>query len=254
MDVPRSNGATDVLDDSLVIETVESSASLEDVFRLRFQVYCLERRFESGRDGLETDRFDAISRHVLLRHHPSGRAIGTVRPVVPRLNGSRSVLPMEEVAGLPLPQNLPGACIAEVSRFALSKILRPADATGCLARLALIRGIVRLSAQMKVTHWCALMEPKLLRLLSTSGIYFRPMGGLIEHHGLRQPSFIGLSEMLETVRREKPTVWDFITGAGSPWRSGDNGEHHMANKRRVPASAHRYSGIPETSKRACMGG
>jgi N-acyl-L-homoserine lactone synthetase len=251
MVVNRSTVATELLDDSFTVETVDSSESLEDVFRLRFQVYCLERRFEPGRDGLETDHFDAISRHVLLRHRPSGRAIGTVRLIIPHLNGPASLLPMQELADLP---SLPGARIAEVSGFALSKVLRPPNAAGCFARLALIRGMVRLSAQMKLTHWCALMEPKLLRLLGASGIHFRPMGGLIEHHGLRQPSFIDLTEMLERVRREKPTVWDFITGAGAPLKREDNCGQRMANRGQVPASARRYSADTRAHRSACTGG
>lgn len=211
----------------------------------------MERRFLSGRNGLETDHFDSVSRHVLLRHHPTGRPIGTVRLVIPNLNGRASVLPMQEVADLP---SLPGARVAEVSRFALSKTLRPPNAAGCFARLALIRGIVRLSAQMKLTHWCALMEPKLLRLLGTSGIHFRPVGGLIDHHGLRQPSFIDLNEMLERVRREKPTVWDFITGAGSPLKKEDNCGHQRADRGQVPASASLYSADPRARRSTCIGG
>ena len=118
-------------------------------------------------------------------------------------------------------RTLPRLRIAEVSQFALSKQLRAVSAcSGSLARLALVRGIVQLSACMRLTHWCALMEPKLLRLLGTSGIHFMPMAGLVEHHGLRQPSVVGLPEMLERVYREKPAVWEFITDGGMFWRAG----------------------------------
>ncbi len=219
MEVNRSTYASGVAQDCLETEIVGSSRSLNDVFRLRYQVYCLERRFEPGRDGLEADAFDAMSRHVLLRHRPTGQAIGTVRLVIPHLKGPGAELPMEQVVNPARLRTLPRSGIAEVSRFALSKELRAANASsGSFARLALIRGIVQLSGYMRLTHWCALMEPKLLRLLRTSGIHFVPIGGLVEHHGLRQPSIICLSEMLERVRHEKPAVWGFITGGTMLWR------------------------------------
>ena len=219
MEVNRSTYAGGVGHDCLETEIVDSCRSLTEVFRLRYQIYCLERHFEPGMDGLETDVFDAMSRHVLLRHRATGQAIGTVRLVIPRLNGPRAELPMEQVVKLERLRTLQRSGIAEVSRFALSKELRAANASsGSFARLALIRGIVQLSGYMRLTHWCALMEPKLLRLLRTSGIHFMPMAGLVEHHGLRQPSIICLSEMLERVRHERPVVWDFITGGTMLWR------------------------------------
>jgi N-acyl-L-homoserine lactone synthetase len=201
------------------IETYNGPEFLREVFRLRYQVYCLERHFEPGDNGLETDLYDAFSRHVLLRHLPTGQAIGTARLVIPRLNGPRTKLPMEEFADLPRLRALPRDRLAEVSRFALSKKLRVASASlGSLARLALVRGIVQLSGEIGLTHWCALMEPKLLRLLAASGIYFVPASGLVEHHGLRQPSYASLAQLLERVRQEQPAVWDFITAGGTLWQ------------------------------------
>jgi hypothetical protein len=48
-------------------------------------------------------------------------------------------------------------------------------------------------------------------MLTASGIHFIPVAGLVEHHGQRQPSYVGLAEMLERVRNEKPAVWEFTT-------------------------------------------
>lgn len=208
------------------VETVETPKALNEALRLRYQVYCLERNFEPGLDGLETDDFDPISRHILLRYQPTGQAIGTVRLVIPQRNGPAAELPMERVVSLARIRQLPRDRVAEVSRFALSKSHRCASGSlGYLLRLALIRGIVQLSGQMGLTHWCALMEPKLLRLLQMSAIYFHQAGGIVEHHGFRQPSYIGLGDMLNRVRREKPAIWDFITDHGALWQPD---RHHVA--------------------------
>lgn len=202
-------------------EIVEDERSLIEVFRLRYLVYSIERQFEAGQDGLETDSFDPVSRHILLRHRPTGQAIGTVRLVIPTFNGFDAKLPMEMAVDTPRLCTIPRSQLAEVSRFALSKGLRAASGLlDCLGRLALIRGLVQLSGCIGVTHWCALMEPKLLRLLGASGIHSFPLAGLVEHHGLRQPSFVAINEMLERMRQEQPAIWDFVTETGASWPNG----------------------------------
>jgi len=202
-----------------VIESAETKSELEEAFRLRYQVYCLERNFEPGLDGIEMDEFDAAARHVLLRHKETRQVIGTVRLVPARTDFGTQWFPMQQAGDMPRLRQLPRNGTVEVSRFALSKAFRSSSGTlGCLLRLALIRGIVALSGELSLTHWCALMEPKLLRLLQTSAIYFQQISGVVEHHGIRQPSVAELGTMLDRVRREKPEVWDFITDHGTLWQ------------------------------------
>src|SRR5258708_28292732 len=58
----------------------------EAAHALRYQVYCLERRFENAdehSDGLEIDQFDAHAIQGVLFHRPTERAIGTVRIILP---------------------------------------------------------------------------------------------------------------------------------------------------------------------------
>jgi N-acyl-L-homoserine lactone synthetase len=201
-----------------VTDVATTPEELEEAFRLRHQVYCLERNFEAGRNGLEYDEYDPLSAHILLRDRNTSEVIGTVRLVAPALFGSVAALPMERVVSLPRLRHIPRMHLAEVSRFALSKCHRAASGTlGALLRLSLIRGIVQLSGGLGLTHWCALMEPKLLRLLQTSAIYFHQISGIVEHHGLRQPSCVGLAEMLERIRQEEPVIWNFITDSGTLW-------------------------------------
>jgi N-acyl amino acid synthase of PEP-CTERM/exosortase system len=122
---------------------------------------------------------------------------------------------------------------AEVSRFSISKQLRrrntdtlygedeavPTDAidrrSGPLMRLGLIQTLVRMSALHGITHWCAIMEPKLLRMLAAMSIHFEPIGGLVEYHGLRQPCFCRVASVLEQVKSERLDFWEVLTDGGS---------------------------------------
>jgi N-acyl amino acid synthase of PEP-CTERM/exosortase system len=83
-------------------------------------------------------------------------------------------------------------------------------------RLALIRGLVQLSSELRITHWLALQERALLRLNERNEIHFDLIGPPVACHGIRQPTAADLVEMLEGVRREQFPTWDFLT-AGGAW-------------------------------------
>jgi N-acyl amino acid synthase of PEP-CTERM/exosortase system len=84
-------------------------------------------------------------------------------------------------------------------------------------RLALVRGLVALSAQLGVTHWCAVMEPSLLRLLRATSIFFENFGPPVEYHGLRQPCYNGVGDILDRVAEDRPLLWQFLTANGALW-------------------------------------
>jgi N-acyl amino acid synthase of PEP-CTERM/exosortase system len=204
-------------------------------YRLRYQVYCLEKGYEDPRnfpDGLEIDSFDSHSMHTLLEHSPSGRGVGTVRLVLPIAERPEWSFPLQLVCA----QNRIGTSkwfpvheTAEVSRFCISKQLRTdrspcgedktsgAGQSALDMTIALIEGLVRRSAEARITHWCAAMEPALLRLLSRLSIYFRPFGPLLDFHGKRQPCWQNLLDLLDRVYREQKEIWKRLTADGAHW-------------------------------------
>ena len=84
-----------------------------------------------------------------------------------------------------------------------------------MLRLALMQGIVRMSDALGLTHWCAIMEPFLLRLLQMNAIHFSPLGPVIEYHGPRQPACGHIHTVLESIRQEQWEVWNYITCGGT---------------------------------------
>jgi N-acyl amino acid synthase of PEP-CTERM/exosortase system len=87
--------------------------------------------------------------------------------------------------------------------------------------LGLINGTVRMSVEHGVTEWFAVMEPSLLRLLAKYGIYFSPIGPMVNYHGMRQPCYVIFEKMLGRVRKERIDVWEFITENGRLLDRGD---------------------------------
>jgi N-acyl amino acid synthase of PEP-CTERM/exosortase system len=217
--------------------TANTPELLEIAHALRYQVYCLERKFEDPNehtDGLETDAFDAHALHGVLFHRPTDRPMGTVRMILPD-NSSPDCLPIVSLlrrSGEDLSRILNISQCVEISRFAISKEFRRRQSDnldaaelaalsrrqlireGNLACLSLIQFLVRQSTERGIFYWAAVMEPKLLRMLANMGIYFTSVGSLVMHHGLRQPCYCHVPSMLESVAREHPDYWEVLTDGG----------------------------------------
>lgn len=210
------------------VVAADTPALRDEVFRLRHRVYCVEHDFLDALDypdGLERDEYDDHSIHALLQHVESGRHVGTVRLVMPPAGADGYVMPM---AGLCRDERfragalLPVRSTAEVSRFAISQDLRrdlldPSATCSQQRRVAanltlgLMTAIIQLSVAAGITHLCAVMEPALLRLLARQGVRFEALGPLVDYHGLRQPSFGVVRDLLDDLRATHPERWDVVT-------------------------------------------
>jgi len=200
------------------IEVATNAGQIEEAQRLRYKVYCEERGFEPGANGLEQDTFDARSRHVLVRARASGEVLGTVRVVLGEATTGASSFPMNYVCEHYVLAPLPAIATGEISRFALTRD-RPgvSAAASALMRIFLMRGIVTVSGMHDLTHWCAIMERSLLRLLRATAIHFQHVGPAVEYHGTRQPAVGAISNVLGRMRNERPEMWSFITDNGTLW-------------------------------------
>lgn len=219
--------------------TADTAELLQLTQKLRYQVYCVENAYEDPAahpGALERDTFDSHAVHSLLRHRPTGLPLGTVRLILPlgdKLEDSFAIQRLSGIRRLNLARILPLASTAEVSRFSISRHFRrktddrsspqqPLSSLQAflqnstpLLRLGLLQSMVRMSLQNSITHWCAMMEPALLRMLASMAIRFEPIGEPVQHRGWRQPSFCNIAETLASVKRERPAFWDVLTEAGS---------------------------------------
>ena len=206
---------------------------LEAAHHLRYQVYCLERKFENPNEhstGLESDQYDSHAIQGVLFHRPTDRPIGTVRMILPA-DCAADGLPIEQLLrenGFDLSDFVDIPNSVEVSRFAISKEFRRrkvesgsfSDAEvkrerhGNLPCLGLIQMLLRQSVELGIEYWAAVMEPQLLRMLALMGIRFQPIGPLVSYHGLRQPSFCHLPVMVRNMALTKPESWAVVTNNG----------------------------------------
>ncbi|MGH9208781.1 MAG: PEP-CTERM/exosortase system-associated acyltransferase, partial [Acidimicrobiales bacterium] len=178
--------AIEAVRQEISVELADTPELIREAHRLRYQVYCLERGYKLDGEGLEIDDYDVRSRHVVLCHRRSGEALGTARLVLPSAENPDHSFPLQHVCQVPLREHLPIGSTAEVSRFALPKQRQGiSQASAAVMRLGLVQGLVRISHELGLTHWCAVMEPSLLRLLQRTAIHFEPLGAPVDYHGIR---------------------------------------------------------------------
>lgn len=206
----------------------------EVVFKLRYQVYCVETGFEDPNDHageLEMDSADLRSVYYLIRHRASRRFAATTRLVLPEYENIDNPFPIEEhcrIENRLLLDSIPRQNLGEVSRFCVSKeFKRRSGEAKTLAgisesseevvskderrvfphiTLALIACLVSMSREHNITHWFAVMEPALLRFLARLGIHFIQIGPRIDYHGIRQPGIAKVEEILAGARQKDSMI------------------------------------------------
>jgi N-acyl amino acid synthase of PEP-CTERM/exosortase system len=229
----------DVYKEIFEVVSADTTSLRDECYRIRHQVYCVENPFlpiADPTDDREIDQFDARARHGLLRFRKTGASLGTIRLVLPDVGKGAAALPMYQVcaeAGLPSSSLPPAAKTAEISRFAIAKQFRQRVGDTLYGRvyqraelarddrrviphmtLGLMGLALRMSRDAGVGTVCAIMEPTLIRLLGRVGVHWEAVGPLVEYHGLRQPCFAHIEDLLAHIEAERPEVWEVITDTG----------------------------------------
>jgi N-acyl amino acid synthase of PEP-CTERM/exosortase system len=213
-----------------------------EAFKLRYDVVCYELPdCEPGDfpDGLETDEYDSRAIHSLLYHRPTGALAGTVRLILPDTTNIHKLFPLERCAREAIDPHLvdlsklPRTTTAEISRMILARQFRSrgrerfnvhgvdGNAVNLDGRrqfphpvLGLIVALMQMSAQHNITHWYAIMEPVLNRMLRQFSLELTPIGSLVNYHGLRQPHLDAAATVLTRVFQRHRCVWELVTSQG----------------------------------------
>lgn len=246
------------------VHLATSPEEINEVFELRYQVYCIDRPFEDPNcfvDKREHDEYDQRSAHALIRYRTTGDIVAAVRIVMAGDTPEEAYFPMEGHCIHQMDQHARDAFagtrrrqVAEISRMAVSRDFRrrlneDKTASGvtdfaCYSdsengkralpyiSLGLFAAILQMSVKHGITHWTAAMEPALLRMLKRFGVEFDHVGPVIEYHGRRRPAFTEAASMLESARKLRPDVWSLVTNNGQQLPAKPMANYE-ANDRRV---------------------
>lgn len=218
--------------------TIAPALTAEDrneVYRIRHDVYCRDLGWEPIRaDGMETDAADRHSVHCLLRKQGTGEPVGCTRLILAK---GQEELPFEDSCrhvldrGLVDPSQLPRDTIGEVSRLAVVSAFRQrkgeqnmAMTSASEANFALDQPMPRfpfipvslylaaaaVARHLQVEHVFVLTEPRLASHFSRIGFDIRTVGGEIEHRGIRVPSLLSSSKVVENLRPMIRPLYDIV--------------------------------------------
>ena len=215
----------------------EDTATLTDIRRLRYDVYCLECRYLDASafpDHLEHDEFDPYSTHFCARNE-RGEMVATLRLVFDSPLG----FPLEGHAG-PLSEaygQLPRAKSAEISRLILAKSYRRRANDGLygadlgapalsqdeltyrrsqypLILFGLFKEMYMESLGIGLEYWLAAMEAGLQRMLANFGLGLKQVGEPMSYYGQVIPYYASIEELTRFVMESRPDVFKFF-GQGS---------------------------------------
>lgn len=217
---------------------------VEEVYRLRYKVLCIEKRFPGFDEAkypysLEKDNYDYRSVHILIRHKASNTYVGTARLILADPSDLEKPFPVEAHTKL-----TPASPITEPARVQIAEISRllilskfphhrtprgrtyDGNSLKSLRKqprfhypiLALVLGIIRMSAEHNITHWYGILEPTLNRLLGRFGLDLKPIGPIIDYYGTCQPHFSSIQDVLEKAYSHHYEAWRLVTDQGQLWR------------------------------------
>ena len=209
-----------VMQTGMIVESAQTADAIREAQALRHQVFCLERKIFDAvpSASFDQDPFDQAARHIVVRRNSDRNLVATSRIVRSQPTEDGIALPMHRYCCPTLFRGLPMESIGEISRFAISKQARGVEASfGPAVRLLLLRGILQASQAMGLTHWCALMEPSLIRLLSATGLQFNALGPLIEAYGQRQPCVARIDQAVSRGRTSHPHFYEAVAAREYSW-------------------------------------
>jgi N-acyl-L-homoserine lactone synthetase len=152
----------------LYFKVAESQLELESCYRMRYQVYCQEKKWLSDQEfhnGLETDEYDSKAINVIA-YNEDFQPVGTMRILREQ---DYNKLPFEDHPGFK-GKELKLDNLAELSRFIVI-----GDKNRNYILKGLIRMIYQTSKKIGIDYWVFVSEPGLIRFLERFRYYFTPV-------------------------------------------------------------------------------
>ncbi len=214
-------------------EADHSQALMEAIYRLRYQVYCVECGFIRKEDypkQSEEDIYDPYSVHFVIEDTVG--VVGTTRLILDNPHG----LPFIEHCGSGLSidvGSLDREKICEVSRLAISKSYRrrendglyygyegydPSNKVSGIEQakrikpmiFGMYREIYQECKRRGITHFFALMEKSLWLLLRMHHFVFQPIGNEVDFYGKVRPYMCVIKDLEREVHDKMPKSYDYF--------------------------------------------
>lgn len=200
----------------MLIKRVTNTKELNDVFRIRYDVYCLERGYERAEDcpsGFEMDEYDPYSLHFIA--YVKSNPVGTARVILPNPLG----LPVERYCNV----DIKTFCSDTVQAAEISRLAVSSEATKGFSinrggiTLSLIRELFKVAAPLNVKYVFSAMSTGLDRMLKKCGIQFYQAGAPVEYHGIRTPYYASIDDLKTELSNNREDIFKFLFPETRPY-------------------------------------
>ena len=203
----------------------DREAGREANYRVRYQVYCRDMQWEDAAqfpDGMERDRYDAISRHFLVRRRRTEDWVAAMRLIVAPVEAlpiwkHTSIDPerLREVLRHPVLEISRLCVVSKYRRFRRGEEARDFDdsflnseyrASESWLLIGFLRAARQFSEENGIRHWLFFVTDALARVVRSSGFDIEVIGPQIEHRGLRRPCLHTLATGTASMAARAPDV------------------------------------------------
>lgn len=200
--------------------------------KIRYHVYCLERRFENPATfplGEEHDPWDTHSVPFIVRERASGKWVATLRLVL----SEAAQFPVETLQCLtPEQTRLHRRQIAEISRICIIRSPAPYEINRHLGRnfgsvtrngepevlLGMLRTIFVYGIERGLEHNYLLVTDAFARLLRRIGVVLHQVGSPTNHRGIRTPYRVELRECAISVSAKSNVIGRMVARKALAYR------------------------------------
>jgi N-acyl-L-homoserine lactone synthetase len=194
----------------------KSDSELQELFKLRYQVYCEEYRYLDKNhypNKIETDEFDNHSIHFILKDR-KGNIAATARMIM----NSEAGFPIEKhfQINLRVPTTNRNT-IAEISRLIVARKYRKK-----FLLLALIKGMFVFAHSKGISHVYSVLDDKLFPTLSKIGLPFKKIGPTSVYQGLTAPYIMDISEMKEILKNTNHHLYRYLLNGQIKYNNTNN--------------------------------
>lgn len=190
---------------NFVFYTSEDKKELEELYKIRYQVYCEEYRYidkSKTKNGLEFDEWDPRSLHFIIRDLDK-EICATVRLIL----NSEQKFPIFKHFKLDVNINHYNLNkVAEISRFIVTSKYRRHH-----LMFVLIKGLYLYVKSTGIENIFSVLDDKLFPLLISLGVPFRKIGPPSLYQGFTYPCVLNCKEFEIQLSRSNKRLYHYLT-------------------------------------------
>ncbi|MFA6198630.1 MAG: GNAT family N-acyltransferase [Patescibacteria group bacterium] len=196
--------------------TTTDTKELDEIYQLRYQVYCVECEYISKElhpDKREHDEYDDNSTHFILRDQRDNIA-ATVRLI----HDSSLRFPLEKHFNSEFNVSEPERNkIVEISRLIVASRYRKK-----FLLLALMKGIFAYTKFNNLNYVYCVLDERLYKVLTKMGFPLRRIGPSAAYQGLTTPYIMEIGDMLENLRSVNNVLFEYLTSGIMQYNNKEN--------------------------------